>query len=194
MKALKTSWALGAALVLCASAAIAQDQKQDTSPIDPNAPLQPLDTTPRGDATPNRPPAGAARGIEPSSDPQPYDPAQVTPDQNTLSGASPFTLGSLQRSPNVFDPVISVSGVGQVVPTTPGKTALAGNAVAGGGLNFTRAWSEYRFTTLYNGGETFNLGYGPAIAFFGPTPPHSQFHNLMIAQQGDWARWHIFVS
>ena len=44
MKLRKTIWALVVALVLCATAAFAQDQKQDTSPIDPNAPLQPLDT------------------------------------------------------------------------------------------------------------------------------------------------------
>ena len=46
MKLRITNWTLVAALVLCTTAAFAQDQKQDTSPIDPNAPLQPLDTTP----------------------------------------------------------------------------------------------------------------------------------------------------
>src|SRR5258708_6267811 len=51
----RTSWALVVALVLFATAAFAQDQKQDTSPIDPNAPLQPLDTRPSG-AYGNKPP------------------------------------------------------------------------------------------------------------------------------------------
>ena len=45
MKLRMTNWTLVAALVLCTTAAFAQDQKQDTSPIDPNAPLQPLETT-----------------------------------------------------------------------------------------------------------------------------------------------------
>ena len=43
MKLRITTGILIAALALCANAAFAQDQKQDTSPIDPNAPLQPLD-------------------------------------------------------------------------------------------------------------------------------------------------------
>ena len=195
MKRWKISWAFGAALLLCASAAVAQDQKQDTSPIDPNAPLQPLDMTPSGAGSgyANRPPAAAARGVDTVSDPQPYEPSQATPDQNTLAGASPFTLGSLQRTVNVFDPVISISGVGQAVPGAPGKTVFAGNSVASGSLNFNRTWNAYRFTTLYNGGETFNLNYGAASAFFGVTSPHYQFHNLMISQQADWARWHVLL-
>jgi hypothetical protein len=196
MKPWKTSWALCAALVFCASVAVAQDQKQDESPIDPNAPLQPLDTTPNGGTSggyPNRPPVAAARGVDTVYDPSPNDPALVTPDQNTLAGAAPFTLGSLQRTVNVFDPVISVSGVGQVVPGTTGKTTVTGNSVASGSLNFNRTWSEYRFTTLYNGGETFNLGYGSATEFFGVTSPHYQFHNLTISQQADWARWHVLI-
>jgi len=200
MKHWKTSSALVVALVFCATLAFAQDQKQDdnTSPTDPNAPLQPLDTTPPGapgSAYPNKPPVGVLRGggiATPEA--QPYDPAQVTPDQNTLAGAAPITLGSLQHSVNIFDPAISVSQLGQAVPGAPGKTAYTGVTVAGGSLNFNRTWSEYRFTTLYNGGETFNLGYGAASSFFGPTAPHYQFHNLAITQTADWARWHILLS
>jgi hypothetical protein len=196
VKSWKTSWTLGIALLLCTSSSIAQDQKQVPSPIDPNAPLQPLDTTAGGGPSgrsANRPPIGAARGVDAQFDPQRYDPSQVTPDQNTLAGAAPFTLGSLQHSVNIFDPAITVSQLGQFVPGTSGKSVLAGMSVASGSLNFNRTWSEYRFSTLYNGGETFNLGYGAASSFFGVTSPHYQFHNLAVIQQADWARWHVLL-
>ena len=99
------------------------------------------------------------------SDTQSYDPAQVTPDTNTLAGAAPFTLGSLQHTRNIFDPAISISQLGQTVPGATGQTVLTGVSVASGSLNFNRTWSEYHFSTIYNGGETFNLGYGAASTF-----------------------------
>lgn len=178
------------ALVLCGNAAIAQDQKQDTSPIDPNAPLQPLDATP-GVGYPNKPPIGAARGVSAPYDPPPYDPSQVTPDQNTLAGAVPFTLGSLQHNRNIFDPAITVSQLGQTVPGVSGQTVLTGVSVVGASLNFDRTWSEYHFSTIYNGGETFNQGYGSATGFFGQVSPHYQFHDLVVSEEADWARWHV---
>jgi hypothetical protein len=192
MKLRNTSWTLVAALVLCVSAAFAQDQKQDTSPIDPNAPLQPLDTT-RGGGNANKPPVGVVRGVVAPFDPQPYDPAQVRPDQNTLAGAAPFTLGSLEHSRNIFDPGISFSQVGQLVPGTSGQSVLTGNSVISASLNFNRTWSEYHFTTIYNGGETFNQGYGSAPTFFGQTSAHTQFHGLAVTQEADWARWHVLL-
>jgi hypothetical protein len=192
MKVRETSWMFVVALVLCTTGAFAQDQKQDTSPIDPNAPLQPLDTTP-GVGYPNKPPIGAARGVSAPFDPQPYDPSQVTPDQNTLAGAAPFTLGSLQHSRNIFDPAISVSQLGQTVPGASGQTILTGVSVVGGSLNFNRTWSEYHFSAIYNGGEVFNLGYGPASSFFGATSAHYQFHDLVVSQEADYARWHVLL-
>lgn len=192
MKLWKVIRPLVVALVLCAPAAYAQDQRQDVSPIDPNAPLQPLETSP-GPAYPNRPPIGAARGVVAPYDPQQYDPSQVSPDQNTLAGAAPFTLGSLQHASNTFDPVISVSQLGQTVPSASGKTVLTGISVASGSLNFDRTWSEYRFTTLYNGGETLDLGYGRVPGFFATPSPHYQFHNLSVTQEAAWARWHILL-
>src|SRR6202521_2180977 len=190
MKLRETIWTLVVVIVLGATGAFAQDQKQDTSPIDPNAPLQPLDSNPSGVYS-NKPPIGAARGVSAPFDPQPYDPSQVTPDQNTLAGAAPFTLGSMQHSRNIFDPAVSVSQIGQTVPGTPGQTILTGVSVVGGSLNFNRTWSEYHFSTIYNGGETFNIGYGVASNFFGATSPHYQFHNLSVTQEAEWARWHI---
>jgi hypothetical protein len=192
MKIRETGWTLVAALVLCTTAAFAQDQKQDTSPIDPNAPLQPLDTT-RGGANANRPPIGVVRGANVPDEAQPYDPAQVQPDQNTLAGAAPFTLGSLQHTRNILDPAISFSQLGQTVPGTSGKTVLTGVSVISGSLNFTRTWSEYHFATIYNGGETFNLGYDKASTFFGQTSPHNQFHDLAVTQEAAWARWHVLL-
>jgi hypothetical protein len=192
MKLRKTSWALVVALVFYAAAAFAQDQKPDTSPIDPNAPLQPLDASPSGGYA-NKPPIGAARGVTGPFDPQPYDPSQVSPDENTLAGAAPFTLGSLQHTRNIFDPAITISQIGQTVPDASGQTVLTGISMASASLNFNRTWSQYHFSTIYNGGETFNLGYGAASNFFGTTSPHYQFHDLMIAQEVDWARWHLLI-
>jgi hypothetical protein len=196
MKAWKISGILGVALLLCVSLAMAQDPKQGMPPIDPNAPLQPLDTTTGGPSQPaeNRPPVGAARGVDAPFDPQTYDPSQVIPDQNTLAGVESFTLGSLQHRVNIFDPAISVSQLGQFVPGTAGKTVTVGQSFVNGSLDFTRTWSEYHFTALYNGGEAFNEGYSAASAFFGTTSPHYQFHNLLISQQADWARWHFLVQ
>src|SRR5271169_5817786 len=106
MRLPEKSWTLVIAVMLCTTAAFAQDQKQDTSPIDPNAPLQPLDTAPTG-GNANKPPVGAVRGVEMPFDTQSYDPAQVTPDTNTLAGAESFTLGSLQHTRNTFDPTLT---------------------------------------------------------------------------------------
>ncbi len=192
MKSGKKSCTLIVALALCATSSFAQNQKQAAPPSDPNAPLQPQDTNPGG-AYGNEP-TGAGRGVAGSDDSQPYDPSQVTPDRNTLAGATPFTLGSLQHTRNVFDPVISISQLGQTVPGASGKAVLTGVSMAGGSLNFNRTWSEYHFSTLYNGGETFNEGYGAAPAFFASVPPRYQFHNLIVTQEADWARWRIVLQ
>ena len=104
-----------------------------------------------------------------------------------------MTLGSLQHSRNTFDPTISFSQVGQTVPGSSGQTVLTGVSIIHGSLNFNRTWSEYRFSTLYNGGETFNLGYSSAQSYFGPTSPHYQFHDLVVMQEADWARWRVVL-
>ena len=179
-------------LALSATGALAQDQRQDTSPIDPNAPLQPLNPSPSLEH-PNRPPIGAARGVSAPSDPQPYDPSQVAPDQNTLAGVTPFTLGSLQHKRNTFDPAISISQLGQTVPGASGQEVLTGVSVVDASLKFNRTWSRYDFSALYNGGETFNLGYNAAPAFFGQVSSHYQFHYLSVAQEATWARWHALL-
>ncbi|HXC31534.1 MAG TPA: hypothetical protein VNZ56_03620 [Verrucomicrobiae bacterium] len=199
MKLRITTGILIVALALCASAAFAQDQKQDTSPIDPNAPLQPLDmpskpANPGNPANPNQP-VGVIRGAVqgPDNNQQQYDPAQVTPDQNTLAGVAPYTLGALQHAHNIFDPTITVSQLGEGVPGTTGKTVLTGESVASATLNFNRVWSEYQFSAVYNGGETFNEGYGAASTFFGQTASHYQYHNLGVTQAISWARWHLLL-
>ena len=193
MKSREKCWALVAALVLCGATAFAQDQKQDTSPIDPNAPLQPLDSTPRG-TNANRPPMGAARGVNGQDDSQPYDPSQVAPDQNTLAGPAPITLGSLQHSRNVFDPAISFSQIGETIPiSTTGKTVVTGVSVIGGSLNFNRTWSQYHFAAYYDGGEAFNVGFAGVETASGVTAPHYQFHDVSVTQEANWARWHVLL-
>jgi hypothetical protein len=192
MRSRKTIWALVAALALaCATGAFAQDQKEGNSPIDPNAPLQPLETNPGpNEAGPKGPPIPAGRGVN-SPDAELYDPAQVTPDTSTLAGATPFSVGSLQHTRNLFDPAISVSQLGQLVPGATGGSILTGESVATASLNFSRTAGSIHFSALYNGGETFNEGYGRAPDFFGAIAPHYQFHNVTVTEEDIWGRWHI---
>jgi hypothetical protein len=178
------------ALILCVTAAFGQDQKQGTTPVDPNAPLQPQNTNPDG----GNQPIGAARGVSGQDNPQPYDPSQVTPDTNTLAGVTPFTLGSLQRKGNVFDPAITVSQLGQTFPSSTGASNLTGETIVGGSLNFDRIWSANRFTALYNGGENFNYGNSGASGPFGTSTPNYQFHDLSVTQEADLARWRIVLK
>jgi hypothetical protein len=189
MKLRVRSWALAVSLSLslCATIAFAQDQGQQPSPLDPNAPLQPLYTPP---APPKgRPPVPAARGVSSPYDSQQYDPAQVAPDQNTLAGAAPFTLGSLQHDRNIFDPAISFSQLGQTYPLTDGKSILTEVSVASASLNFDRTWSEYHLSALYNGGETFNYGHKQTAGI----APRYQFHSLIFSQDAGWGRWHVLL-
>src|SRR5215472_6187809 len=142
MKLRRSHWALVVSLAfLCTSLAFAQDQpQQPPSPLDPNAPLQPLppaggagNSTSNPTSNSKRPPTPAGRGVSEPFDPQQqYDPSQVSPDQNTLAGAAPFTLGSLRHNRNIFDPTISFSQLAQSYPQT-----------GGGGANITFR----RFTT-----------------------------------------------
>jgi hypothetical protein len=191
MNVVKTTWILTAALALCASGAFAQEQKDETSPIDPNAPLQPMDSNPSPNlGYPNRPPIAAARGLNGPDDADVYDPSQVTPDNFTLAGAAPLTLGSLHNR-NLFDPSVSVSQLGQLTPGSTGGSILTGVTVANGSLNFSRTAGSIHFATIYNGGETFNLGYGAASNYFGAIAPRYQFHNLAVIEEDIWGRWHI---
>lgn len=190
MKLRRLNWALVFSLsFVCSSFAFAQDQpQQPTSPLDPNAPLQPL--PPAGGASSSkRPPTPAARGVsEPSDSQQQYDPSQVAPDQNTLAGAAPFTLGSLQHNRNVFDPSISFSQLAQSYPQTGGGSNINAASQVNGSLNFDRTWSGYHLSLIYNGGETFNYAYSASTSL-----THYQFHDLVFEQEADWNRWHVLV-
>jgi hypothetical protein len=179
------------ALALCTTAAFAQDQKQDTPPVDANPPLQPLNTNPNGGNA--NPPIGAARGVSGQDNSQPYDPSQATPDQNTLAGATPFTLGSLQRLGNVFDPAVSISQLGQTYPSVAGQSSLSAETVLGGSLKFNRVWGRNDFSILYHGSETFNYGFGSASNPFGGGSQNYSFHDLMVTQEGDWGRWRVIL-
>ncbi len=183
------NWALAICLCTCGVTVFAQDQQQQPSPIDPNAPLQPL-----GPAQPtpgpghNRPPVPAARGVSDPYDPQPYDPAQVTPDQNTLAGENPFTLGSLQHNRNVFDPSVSFSQLAQTYPQIGGGSNLGAVSILNGILDFDRTWSGYHLALIYIGGESFNYAYS-----LNSSETHSTFQSVSFAQDATWGRWHVLV-
>jgi hypothetical protein len=185
MKVRASNWALAVSLVfLGCSLALSQGQPQQPSPIDPNAPLQPLPPA-GGTNAPKRAPSSTLSPDASPYDPSPYDPSQVAPDQNTLAGAAPFTLGSLQHNRNIFDPSISFSQLAQAYPQTGGGTSLNANSVVNGSLNFDRTWSGYHLSMIYNGGESFNYGYS------GGSFTHYQFHDFVFSQEADWDRWHV---
>jgi hypothetical protein len=192
MKLRVKSWTMVMALALCATAAFAQDQKQEPLPADANAPLQPLNTNPNSGYS--NPPIGAARGLSGPDNSQPYDPSQATPDQNTLAGATPFTLGSMQHLGNVFDPAVSISQQGQSYPgSAAGQSSLSAATVLGGSLKFDRIWGRNDFSILYHGAETFNYGFGSSNPFGGGSQNYP-FHDLIVTQEGDWARWRVVLK
>ena len=185
MKLRKTILAFCIVPVICVIAVRAQDQKQNSQQTGPSAPIPPLNSGPGGGYA--RPPAPAARGVSSPNDLQPSDPAQVTPDQNTLAGAEFFGVGSLEHTRNIFDPAISFSELGQTGLTqtgTSGQQGLTSTTLAGGSLRFDRSWDIFHITAIYNGGEEFITG---------PPSTHFQFHTLSFAEVADWGRWHILL-
>jgi hypothetical protein len=197
MKRQAKFWALAVALAVWVGPGYAQDQKQDSQqaqPAEPLAPIQPVNSSPTnsnlGPGYAKRP-APAARGVSSPFD-APYDPSQVTPDTNTLAGAEIFTVGSLGRARNTFDPSITISQIGQHSPTTPGslppgvivQTGWSAISLVNGSLVFNRTWSRYHFTTLYNGGEVFN---------FGSNSSYFPNHDLVVTQEANFARWRLLL-
>src|SRR5260221_3101248 len=137
------------AMAFCAAAIHAQDNKEDSRSSDPAPPLSLMNSG--GNTDFGRRPVPAARGVNSTYDAQPYDPAQVEPDTNTLSGAEVFGVGSLQHSRSVFDPSITISSLGQSGTIgIVGQSGLHATNIFGGALNFTHIWSRYRFATAYN--------------------------------------------
>jgi len=189
MRLQKTIWALAFALAVCGTAVHAQDQNQGTQQTNPATPIQPINSG-LGPGYGGKPVA-AARGVSAAYDPQPGDPADVVPDTNTLAGAELFSVGSLGRAHDVFDPSLSVSTLGQTVPqygagapATGGPMSLASTSVVNGSLDFDRTWSQYHLTTFFNGGDTFSSD---------PIIPHGPFGNVIVTQQIEWARWHLLL-
>jgi hypothetical protein len=184
------SWVLALSLCACTTTVFAQtQQQQQPSPLDPNAPLQPLGAPqPAPGPGYNRPPIPAARGVSDPNESQPYDPSQVTPDQNTLAGAAPLTLGSLQHNRNIFDPSVSYSQLAQSYPQLGGGTNVGAVSLLNGILNFDRTWSGYHLSLIYIGGESFNYAYS-----LNSSLTHSQFQSLSFAQDATWGRWHLLA-
>lgn len=193
MKLLYPISILTTALAICSGGVHAQ--AQNPPPANPSAPIAPVNSGLGGGYS--KPPAPAARGVDASLDPASYDPSQVTPDQNTLAGAEFFSVGSLSHARNIFDPAISFSEVGQTIPGSNGQSqGLSSQSLVGGSLSFDRTWSLYRFTTVYNGGETFYVGSNPfsaGLTTSGQVLSHTQFQNLVATQQINWARWHLLL-
>ena len=118
MKLRETIWALAVALVICVAASPSSKIHSHT----PISPLPPLDSG--GSSGFGKAPVGAARGVSSADDPQPYDPSQVIPDINTLSGAQLFGLGSLEHAHNIFDPSLSFSELGQTYAGRPAGQSI----------------------------------------------------------------------
>jgi hypothetical protein len=180
MKMRDVSWALAVALAICVPVC-AQNQSSDSQQAAPSGPIQPLGSVFGGHS---KLPAPAARGVSLADESQVSDPSQVTPDANTLAGAQPFGLGSLQHSRNIFDPSLKFTELGQTVTSSGGQTGFTPVSILGASLNLDRTWGENEFTALYNGGDT--LSSNSLI-------PHGQFHDLSLTEQILWARWHILL-
>ena len=186
MKLRETLCGLALLVMICGVAVHAQDQNLNTQVADAAASSSSMALAAQGGGYSQRP-APAARGVSPASDPQPYDPSQVTPDTNTLAGAQLLGVGSLEHARNIFDPSLSFTEQGQTFPPVPGQTNqtdLLSSTIVGGGLNFNRTWSRYHFTAIYSGGETFTRGSQYLNA---------QFHDLNLVQEIEWARWHLLL-
>lgn len=125
-------------------------------------------------------PAPAARGVSPAGDPGSYDPSQISPDSNTLSGAELFGVGSLGHAHNTFDPALTFSALGQTAATgVAGQNTLAATEIFGGSLNFNRVWGKNKLTAIYSGGDTLSQA----------SIPSGQFHNVSVSQEVNWKRW-----
>jgi hypothetical protein len=175
--------ALCIAPVICVGVTRAQDSRQTSQQTDPSAP--PANSGLGGGYS--KPPAAAARGVANSADPdQPYGSAQLLPDQNTLSGAQNFGVGSLDHTRNIFDPAISVSELGATGQNLSGTgtsgTGLNSQTLLGGTMTFDRSWDIFHITAIYNGGV--NIYAGPSTSTY-------QFQNLTFIEEANWARWHV---
>jgi len=173
-----------AALVLCLAAPRVHGQSQTPDPrsVNPTTPLPPMDSSggTSGGTNSGARPVPAARGVF-TSEPE-YDPAQVTPDTNTLAGAQLLGVGSLRQAHNIFDPSISVSLLGQTgLQQTVGQNSVIFTKIFSGSLAFSRVGTSSRFTVNYSGGDT--LSQPPQLS--------GQFHNISLAEEITLARWHI---
>jgi hypothetical protein len=171
-----------AAIALCVAAVHAQDQREDPRSVNPISPLSSANSG--GNNEFGKIPVPAARGLYSAFDAQAYDPAQVDPDTNTLSGAEVFSVGSLQHSRNVFDPSLTISSLGQTGGLgiiAPAQAGPRSNSMIGGTLNFNRIWNRYHLAASYNGGENIYSGY----------LPNSSFHNGSFSQDVEWQRWRL---
>jgi hypothetical protein len=179
MKSQKIVLGIAVSVALCFTAAHAQDQKSDPQSGSPSAPSDSGASDNYG-----KKPAAVARGVSQSYSPQSYDPTQVQPDTNTLSGAENLGVGSLTHARNIFDPSITGSVLGMTAPTGTGtQTTFGQEGIFGGSLVFNRIWDRYNFTASYNGGENISRNLSNSNS--------GQFHDLTLAQEIEFARWRL---
>jgi hypothetical protein len=181
----KKIWVLPIAVGFCLAAVRAQNQTpnqtQDQRSVNPTVPMAPLDTSSGGKA-----PVPGARGVSGPDDYSSYDPSQVVPDTNALSGAALFGVGSLEHVHNIFDPSLTITGQGQRVPIATGtsqSSVMEGSGIFGGGMYFNRSWDMYRTIGVYNGGES--------IYYLQGVLAHSSYHDMSLAQEINTQRWHL---
>jgi hypothetical protein len=157
-------------------------QNQGSTPMTPIPPISSPNSS--GSGGYGGAPLPAARGVSSAYGAQAYDPSQVVPDNNTLSGAENLGVGSLQQPRDVFDPSITLSSWGQTgMPGRNGQNYLHPTSLVGGGLNLNQVWGHNQFTASYHGGENLYYGY----------QQNTSYHDLTVSQQFASPRWRLQV-
>jgi len=160
-----------------------QQQQQSppaTVPVQPIPPLAPANNSNDSGAVPT------ARGVSSPDAGASDNSAQAAPDTHALSGAEYFTVGSLGKTHNIFDPSFSFSEFGDTgIQTAQGQTQLASETIVGGSLSLAHSWNHYTFTMAYNGGATFYPTAGSQYNY--------SFNDLSVSQSMTWQRWKVLL-
>lgn len=175
-----------AALLTWPARSSAQPQQPQQQNPPPTGPVQPIPPVSSG-GNPNNPVAApAARGVSSADADASYNSDQSEPDTHTLSGAEYFTVGSLGKSHNIFDPSFSINEFGDTGILNPqGQTRLASDTMFSGNLSLAHAWQHYTFTTSYRGGATIYPTVGSQY--------NTSFHDLSLSQSMTWQRWKVLL-
>jgi hypothetical protein len=134
-----------AAMLLCFSAARAQQSPEGSQSKGAASPIQPLSPLPDGSAQ-----ALSADVSLTQNDARSQTSAQAQPDTHVLSSAETLGLGSLRGLQRIFDPVLQVSEFDET-----GLAARRASVVSnlGGSLDMYQHWGRYHLAAAYNGAE-----------------------------------------